>query len=117
MLPWIIGAVVVAAVSSTLSKREEQEKLHNKRNLENQYDLYSANFQEKSTHNYRKKQKILFYQIKNEQSKLKKERQYLYGLLNNVKKGNKEYRIIKNQISELSFLIEKKQSDANRVKY
>ncbi len=116
MLPWIIGAVVVATLSSVLSEREIEEKKKRKRKLQKQHDSYSKSFQKKSTQQYREKQKILFLQIKDEQAKLKKERKQLFNVLNNLSRTSKEYRIVENHIFQLNRLIEKKQSDANKVR-
>jgi len=116
MLPWIIGAVVVATLSSVLSERETDEKKKRKKKLQKQHDSYGKSIQKKSTKQYREKQKILFSQIKEEQTNLKKERKQLFNVLNRLNGTSKEYRMVENQISQLSHLIEKKQSDANRVK-
>ncbi|HIP20396.1 MAG TPA: hypothetical protein EYG70_04665 [Sulfurimonas sp.] len=116
MLPWIVGAVVVATLSSVLSEREKKEKNKRKRKLQKQHDIYSNSFQKKSAKQYGEKQKILFSQIKNEQAKLKKERKQLFNVLNRLARTSKEYRMVENQIFQLSHLIEKKQSDANKVR-
>ncbi len=116
MLPWIIGAVTVAVVSSVLGEREKKEKKERKRKLQKQHGSYSNSIQKKSTQQYREKQKILFSQIKSEQTKLKKERKQLFNVLNSLSRTNKEYRMVENQIFQLNRLIEKKQSDADRVR-
>jgi methylthioribose-1-phosphate isomerase len=116
MLPFIIGGAIVAAVGFALSEKEQKHKEKRKKQLKQQHKQYTHKIQKKNNNNNLKKQKILFKQIKNEQSKLKKERSILYNSLYRLKKGSPAYNNIKSKIHHTTYLIEQKQQNANKVK-
>ncbi len=116
MLPWIMGAVAVAVLSSALGESEKSEKKKCKRQLKKQHDRYSKTLQKKQSDNEKKKRSMLFSQIKREQSSLKDERRHFIAARNGLSRGSKAHRDIGKQIKELSQLIERKQQDANRVR-
>ena len=116
MLPWIIGGIIGVTITLILSDSEEEKKEFYSKKLKREHDTYGITIEKKVYKNEQKKRKILFNQIKDEQSRLKKERRKLYSMMNNMERNSIAHKKLQHQINHLGFLINKKQQDADRVK-
>ncbi len=116
MIPFIVGGLVIAAVGVYLDDAEKKSKKKHAKKLKKKHKVYTQQLQKQQRSNNRQKQHLLFAQIKGEQSKLKKERGRLMGILHSLDVRSSVHKKLVQEIQQISLLIEKKQNDANRVK-
>ena len=117
MLPFILGGAAVLLVGGyILDEVETASRQKHRKKLEKQKKTYKESLYKKEESYAYHKQKTLFHQIKHEQTVLKKERCQLYGMRNKVSAATEQYRMLQKEIDHLSYLIEMKQKDADKVK-
>jgi len=116
MIPLIMGALAVVAIGSYLKDEEEGSRRRHEKKLRNMHNENQQDLDTKRISNQHKKVNILFYEIKREQGKLKKERNKLRKILKSLPKSALAYDKTKQDIQHISVLIEKKQNDANSIK-
>ena len=117
MLPFLILGAATFALGSMLSDNEKNYKNKKKKKLQKQQLIYQKKLNQHYNFNERQKQKKLFSLIKSEQTALKLERKKLSAIKKTLNYRSNEYKLINDQISDLTVQIEHKQSDADSVRF